>query len=224
MTKYKRFMAAVRHLQDYRRQNTRPPVNASINARHWAERDHGIEFDLHSTLVALLPRFRRFAIALTRSAVDAEDLVQAAYDRAMLRQTGFRTETQIVAWMYRIMRNLWIDENRSPQDGWQDGVDAAREMTGYVGEAIAERNVTLAAARRALADLPEHQRTMLILICVDGMSYNDATEILNIPIDAMPSWMANAREALYERMASYSHTGTIIPLMSACCVAGQGEH
>jgi RNA polymerase sigma-70 factor (ECF subfamily) len=224
MTKYKRFMAAVRHLRDYRKQDTRPPVNASIDARHRAERDHGIEFDLHSALVALLPRFRRFAMALTRSAVSTEDLVQAAYDRAMLRQAGFRTETQIVAWMYRVMRNLSIDENRSLQDGWQDGVDAAREMTGNVGEAIAECNITRAAVRRALADVPEHQRIMLILICVDGMSYNDAAEILDIPIGVMASRMAKAREALHEQIASYSHTGAVIPLMSACTGPGQGEH
>jgi len=119
MTKYKRFMAAVRHLQDYRKQKTRPAVDASIDARRRAEGHHAIELDLHSTLVALLPRLRRFAMALTRSTVDAEDLVQAVYDRAKPHQTRLRTETQIIVWMYRLMRNLSIDENRSLQDGWQ---------------------------------------------------------------------------------------------------------
>ncbi len=97
-------------------------------------------------------------------------------------------------------------------------------MTGNVGEAIAECNITLATVRRALADLPEHQRIMLILICVDGMSYNDAAEILDIPIGVMGSRMAKAREALHKQIASYSHTGTMIPLMSACTGQGQGEH
>ena len=132
MTKYKRFMAAVRHLRDYRKQNTRSAVQASMNARRRAERDDGIELDLHSALLALLPRPRRFAMALTRSTVDAEDLVQAAYDRAMSRRAQFRTDTEIVAWMYRVMRTLSVDENCSLQDGRQDGMDT-REVTGNSG-------------------------------------------------------------------------------------------
>src|SRR5260221_3253209 len=106
MTKYKRFMAAVRHLQDYRKQNARPTVEASMKAPSQAGRDDGIELDLHSALLGLLPRLRRFAMALTPSTVAAQDLVQAAYDRAMSRRAQFRTDTHIVAWMYRVMRNL----------------------------------------------------------------------------------------------------------------------
>ena len=126
--------------------------------------------------------------------------------------------------MYRVMRNLSIDENRSLQDGWQYGVDAACEVTGNAGEAIAERSITPATVRRALVDLPEHQRIMLILICVDGMSYKEAAEVLDIPIGAMASRVAKAREALHEQIASHSHTSTIFPPASACKVTGQGEH
>jgi RNA polymerase sigma-70 factor (ECF subfamily) len=226
MTKYKRFMAAVRHLQDYRKQNARPTVEASMKAPRQAGRNDGIELDLHSALLVLLPRLRRFAMALTPSAVAAQDLVQAAYDRAMSRRAQFRTDTQIVAWMYRVMRNLSIDRNRSPQVGGRDGM-AAREVTGNVGEAIAESNITLAPVRRALADLPEHQRTMLVLICVDGMSYKEAAEILDIPVGAMASRMARAREALHEQITSQCHTGVarpIIPLMSAWAGASQGGY
>jgi hypothetical protein len=68
---------------------------------------------------------------------------------------------------------------------------------------------------------------MLILICVDEMNYNEAAEILDIPVDAMASRMARAREALHEQITSQCHTGvarTIIPLMSASTATGQGEH
>jgi RNA polymerase sigma-70 factor, ECF subfamily len=226
MTKYKRFIAAVHHLQDYRKQTTRPAVEAAIRTPRRAERDDGIDLDLHSALLALLPRLRRFAMALTRSTIDAEDLVQAAYDRAMSRRAEFRTDAQIVAWMYRAMRNLSNDVSRSLLDGRQDGMAAAREATGNVGEAIAVSSITLASVQRALANLPEHQRTMLILICVDGMSYREAAEILDIPIGAMASRMARARDALHEQIASQSRTGvagTIIPLMSAFAGAARGE-
>jgi RNA polymerase sigma-70 factor (ECF subfamily) len=66
-------------------------------------------------LVELLPRLRRFGIALTRSVVDADDLVQVACERALLRQDRLRCETKIGTWMYAIMRNLWIDEIRAPR-------------------------------------------------------------------------------------------------------------
>jgi len=227
MTKYKRFMAAVRHLQDYRKQNTRPALEGSIKARRPAGRDDGIELDLHSALSALLPRLRRFAMALPRSTVEAEDLVQTAYDQAMSRRAPFRTDAQIAAWMYSIMRTTSIDENRSLQAGPREQVGAAREVAGDVGEAIAVSNITQATVRRALADLPEHQRAMLILICVDEMSYNEAAKILDIPVDAMAGRMARPREALHEQITSPCHTGvarTIIPLMAASACMGQGEH
>jgi len=78
-----------------------------------------------------------------------------------------------------------------------------------------------------MVGLPEHQCTMLILICVDGMSYKEAAEILDVPIGAMASRMARAREALHEQIANHSHSGvagTIIPLMSPCADTSQGEH
>ena len=60
-----------------------------------------------------MPRLRRFGVALTRSFVDADDLVQAACERALSRGVQLRGETNMGAWMYTMMRNLWIDELRS---------------------------------------------------------------------------------------------------------------
>jgi RNA polymerase sigma-70 factor (ECF subfamily) len=227
MTKYKRFMAAVRHLQDYRKQNTRPIVKTSMNAKRQARSDDGVEFDLHSALLALSPRLRRFAMALTSSTVDADDLIQAAHDRAISGRARFSTDVQILAWMYRVMQNLSIDENSSLQAGRWGGMDATREVAGDDGETNAGTDITLANVRRALAHLPQQQRTALILICVDGMSYKEVAEILDIPLGVMTSRIARAREALHTQIARESRTNVrdlVIPMVHARAGSKPGEH
>ena len=160
-----------------------------------------MERDLRLELVELMPRLRRFGIALTRSVVDADDLVQAACERALLRRDQLRSDTKIGAWMYQIMRNLWIDELRSRRTHQHDGIEAAQHVIGDDGEALAERSDALAAVRRALDELPVEQRVALVLICVDGMSYKETAAILGIPIGTVTSRVARARHALHERLA-----------------------
>jgi RNA polymerase sigma factor (sigma-70 family) len=112
---------------------------------------------------------------------------------------------------------------RAKRDDENDGLSG---MTGNARDAISERDATLAAVRRALADLPKHQRRMLVLICIDGMSYEEAAEVLDIPIGAMASRMARAREALQQRIASHFQTdvGGGIPPMPARLGATRGDH
>jgi len=160
-----------------------------------------VERDLRLALVELMPRLRRFGIALTRSAVDADDLVQAACERALLRRDQLRRDTKIGAWMYQIMRNLWIDEVRSRRSHLHDRIDAAQDVIGDDGEALVEKGSAWAAVRRALAKLPADQRAALILICVDGMSYKETAAILGIPIGTVTSRVARARRALHESLA-----------------------
>ena len=159
-----------------------------------------MERDLRLELVELMPRLRRFGIALTRSTVDSDDLVQAACERALLRRDQLRSDTKIGAWMYQIMRNLWIDEVRSRRRHQHDGIEAAQHVIGDDGEALVERSNTWAAVRRAVEELPVEQRVALILICVDGMSYKETAEILGIPIGTVTSRIARGREALHAQL------------------------
>ena len=68
---------------------------------------------LRAELVALLPRLRRFARALTRNASDADDLVQTAIERALRHAGQLRADGQVAGWMFGIVRNAWIDERRA---------------------------------------------------------------------------------------------------------------
>jgi RNA polymerase sigma-70 factor, ECF subfamily len=157
--------------------------------------------DLRTELVELMPRLRRFGVALTRSFVDADDLVQMACERALSRPGQLRSETKVGSWMCMIMRNLWIDEIRARRRHRHDRIEAARDVIGDDGEAVTERNSTWAAVRRALSELPVQQRAALTLICVDGMSYKEAAEILDIPIGTVASQVARGRQALHEQLA-----------------------
>ena len=157
--------------------------------------------DLRSELVDLMPRLRRFGLTLTGSPVDADDLVQSACERALSRGSQLYNETKIGAWMYMIMRNLWIDEIRARRTHLHDKIETAHDVVGDDGEALAERSNAWAAVRRALAELPAQQRVTLTLICVDGMSYKEAAEILDIPVGTLASRVARGRQALHERLA-----------------------
>jgi RNA polymerase sigma-70 factor, ECF subfamily len=160
--------------------------------------------DLRSELVELMPRLRRFGVALTRSFVDADDLVQMACERALSRGGQLRSDANIGAWMYTMMRNLWIDEVRARRTRRHDSIEAANDVMGDDGEALAERNNAWAAVRRALSELPVQQRIALTLICVDGMSYKETAEILEIPVGTLASRVARGRQTLYEQLASVS--------------------
>ena len=162
--------------------------------------------DLRAELVELMPRLRRFGMALTRSLVDADDLVQMACERALSRGAQLRVDTNMGAWMYTTMRNLWIDEVRSRRTRRYDGIETAHDVMGDDGEALAERNNTWAAVRRALSELPAQQRVALTLICVDGMSYKETAEILDIPVGTLASRVARGRQTLYQQLASVSST------------------
>ena len=150
-------------------------------------------------LLDLLPRLRRFAHALTRSPADADDLLQAAAERALLRRDQWQPGTRLDSWMYRLMRNLWIDTVRAetrrgetfvpPEQG--DGVGAA---------ATQEITVELDMVGRAMGTLPPEQREAVALVVIEGFAYKEAAEILDIPIGTLTSRLVRGREALMTRL------------------------
>jgi RNA polymerase sigma-70 factor (ECF subfamily) len=169
--------------------------------------------NLKQMLAELMPRLRRFGLALTGSMADAEDLVQAACERALQRSAQLRVESRLDAWMYSIMHNLWIDERRAQQIRRHEMIEAAAQVVGDEGDAIVEARSTLAAVRRALGELPEEQRTVLILVCVDGLSYKQAAGVLDIPIGTVMSRLARGRQALHDQLDGRDNrVSKIIPM------------
>ena len=159
-----------------------------------------MEIDLRASLVVLLPRLRRFGLALTGSATDADDLVQNACERVLRRGEQLREQSRLDAWIYGIMRNLWIDETRSRKVRRHDDMDAATHVVGDDGEQVAHGTLTLKAVRQTMAFLPAEQRAMLMLVCVDGLRYAEVAEVLEIPIGTVMSRLARARQDLRDRL------------------------
>ena len=155
---------------------------------------NGTRENVHEQLAALLPRLRRFARSLTRNPHDADDVVQMALERALAKLDQWRSDARLDSWMFKIVRNVWIDELRSR--GRRSKIFVEAEAGESVGEALIERASDLMAVQSAMARLPEEQRLAVSLVLVEGLPYKEAAEVLDIPIGTLTSRLARAREAL----------------------------
>ena len=149
-------------------------------------------------IVDLLPRLRRLARVLTRDVTAADDLVQIAIERALSRRDQWRPGTRLDAWVMRIMKNAWIDETRS-RSRWSKVLDS-EEAGVNVSDRSGQTDEQLAIAQ-AMADLPDEQRIAVALVLVDGLSYADAAEVLEIPPGTLNSRVVRGRMALMEALA-----------------------
>jgi RNA polymerase sigma factor (sigma-70 family) len=150
-----------------------------------------------SQLAELLPRLRRFAHGLSRNAADADDLTQAAIERALNSRDQWQPGTRLDSWAYRIMRNLWIDTVRSRS---RKAVHEAPEEEGLnVGEDPRNRmdeSLDLKRIMAAMERLPDEQREIVALILIEGFGYREVSEMLGLPIGTVSSRLVRGRTAL----------------------------
>jgi len=181
------------------RRQAAPPEDPVLRARF--ERD----------VLPLLPNLYGAALRLTRNPQDAEDLIQETYLRAFRGFGGFEEGTNLRAWMYRILTNTFINAYRKKQrepvtvaddelEDWylydrlgESGVEASAETE--VLERIPDEDV-----QRALEELPENFRMAVLLADVEGFSYKEIAEILDIPIGTVMSRLHRGRKALQKAL------------------------
>jgi RNA polymerase sigma-70 factor (ECF subfamily) len=151
-------------------------------------------------LIAVLPRLRRFARGLAGSAAEADDLVQAACERALSRAHQFQEGTRFDSWMFRIAQTIWIDQIRA-RDIRKEGSEDEGLLVG-TDESVrrTEARIELNEVRTALGELPTDQRMALLLVTVDGLSYREAAEIAEVPVGTIMSRLARARVALQAKL------------------------
>ena len=142
----------------------------------------------------LLPRLRRFARALTRHPQDADDLVQLAVERALTRSTQWRPDSSLTNWMLAIVRNAWIDETRARHR--RDAVLVPENEAVEVGDTGTDRDIEWWSIQSALGRLPEEQRLAVALVLVEGLSYREAAQVMEVPIGTLTSRLARGRVAL----------------------------
>jgi len=148
-------------------------------------------------LVQLLPRMRRFARGLARDGADGDDLCQATIERALKSSQQWQGGTRLDAWVYTIMRNIWVDQVRARNRRSQTFVtEEAGLDVGDAGDAAIEANVELGNVGRAMDQLPHDQREAVMLVLVEGFAYKEAAEIIGCPMGTLTSRLVRGREAL----------------------------
>lgn len=150
-------------------------------------------------LVAILPGVRRFALSLTGNSADADDLLQSTVER--LLQRGVPDDVPLLPYTLKSCRNLWIDEIRSRKVRQAASVDPAlQEAREVSGEQQAIGELSVSEVQAVLAAMPAEQRAVLELVAVEGYSYRQAAEVLDVPIGTVMSRLARARSALVEQL------------------------
>lgn len=146
-------------------------------------------------LLAMLPRLRRFAVGLCGNPVDGDDLCQTSLERALANRDKWEAGTRLDSWMYRIMRNLWIDQARAVARRRETFIaEDAGLMMG--GDGAQEATVELTMVDRAMQSLPAEQREAVILVMVEGYAYKEAAEIVGCPVGTLNSRLVRGRDAL----------------------------
>ena len=159
---------------------------------------------INNEIAALLPRLRRFARSIVYNRDDADDLVQIAVERGLGRSAQWEPGTRLDSWMFRIMKNAWIDEVRSRMR--RDALFAPEEAGEHVGDGFAEAQQQRMAIEKAVSMLSDEHRMVIALVLVDGLPYKEAAEVLEIPMGTLTSRLVRARAALQELLSDQART------------------
>jgi RNA polymerase sigma-70 factor (ECF subfamily) len=155
--------------------------------------------EIGERIVELLPRLRRFARSLSRNQHDADDLVQSGIERAWRNLAQFRPGANLASWMFGIMKHAWIDNLRTRR---RRGEVALPEDSGeHPAVSPVDSSTELWSVSEAMSKLPEEQRLAIALVLVEGMSYKEAAEVLEIPMGTLTSRLARGRTALAAALA-----------------------
>ena len=145
-----------------------------------------VEPRIEKEIIALLPRLRRFALALTRSVPAADDLAQATVERAIVNLDKWQPGTRLDSWMYRIAHNLHRNEVRNQATrGEKLGIIQTGAERAVDGERAAMARLEFSAVSAAIARLPGEQREALLLVAVEGRSYREVAEITGDTTDSI---------------------------------------
>lgn len=146
-------------------------------------------------IVAELPSLRRYALSLTRSEAEADDLVHDTLVRAYEKRATYDTSRNLRVWLFAILHNTFIDRTRKNRSDLSRRETVSNMRPANLA-AQQDDAVRLTQITRAFAGLPEEQRAVLHLVAIEGLSYQATAEALAIPIGTVMSRLGRARAAL----------------------------
>jgi RNA polymerase sigma-70 factor, ECF subfamily len=160
---------------------------------------------LCNELPTLLPRLWRFALRLAGDRHDAEDLVQRACVRALERQHQLQPGTSTLSWLFSIVHSVWLNEVRAQQTRRRGSIQWSDELADTLADPTASDPELYTLQRQiigAVERLPDAQRAVMLLVAVEGLSYREAAEALDVPIGTVMSRLARGRRTIGEQFAA----------------------
>lgn len=146
-----------------------------------------------NAILTELPRLRRYARALVGDRAAADDLVQDTLERAWSRFAQWRAGSDLRAWLFSIMHNLRVDQLRRPG---LSTIAMDEEDLAVPTRATQNDRLEVSDLESALAQLPEEQRAVLLLVALEEMSYEEVARTLGIPVGTVMSRLSRGRERL----------------------------
>lgn len=147
-------------------------------------------------ILALLPSLRRYSRSLTRSDADGEDLLQDCVEKVLARRTQWRG-LNLRGWMLTVMTNLYRNQRRSAVRGGLVDLDGAVDLAAPEAPTDPLERSRL---ETALNSLSEDHRAVLMLVVIEGYTYQEVATALDIPIGTVMSRLSRARQLIGERM------------------------
>lgn len=165
-----------------------------MNPLNLFSRDHR----LRQRLEAMRPRLYRLAYSWTMNPALADDLTQDTLAKGLKKVSQLKNPAALEGWLFGILRNCWRDHYRSHRD--MDELDHEQLTDGFTPEHHHEQQNIVTRVRSAIAQLAEGQREVLTLVDLEGFSYAEVAESLEIPIGTVMSRLCRARKALAEKL------------------------
>ena len=155
--------------------------------------------DLYKKIEEEIPRLRRYARALTRDVNAADDLVQDCLARALSKLHLWQADTDLRAWLFTILHNQYVNHvRRAVREGSSVGLSDNEPM--LTSAPNAGKRLELRDLERAMAKLPEEQRSVLLLVGLEGMRYEEVASVLDVPVGTIRSRLSRGREMLRQLM------------------------
>jgi RNA polymerase sigma-70 factor (ECF subfamily) len=150
--------------------------------------------EFHRLIEQQIPRLRRYARALTRNRERADDLVQDTLSRALVKEQFWQPGTDLRAWLFTIMHNQNVNNvRRAVRESRMVDMEQLSPMPATTDPTASRQMFEL---ERALAQLPLEQRQVILLVGLEGMSYEDAAGILSVPVGTVRSRLSRGRDTL----------------------------
>jgi RNA polymerase sigma-70 factor (ECF subfamily) len=154
-------------------------------------------------LVGQIPSLLRYATALTGNPVHAEDLLQDCLERALKKSAQWNPEKKLSTWLHTILHNLFVDQYRRQKNS------PLTDNGGIDHSSVSQSNqldfIQLQEVKQHIANLPEEQREVLLLVSLQGMDYKTVSEIVDAPMGTVMSRLHRARKALIAKHGNESN-------------------